>query len=129
MDEEPGRLNPDEYPLAPPEPRSVDQRPLSYGVYHEPSFEEPQQDRRRWQFSLSEMLWITAGTAVVLSLLGCLPGGYSAKGFAAVAGMAVLVSLVFLEMLKPQRMIFYIGWWLGFGAYVLSSAAAITLGK
>jgi ABC-type multidrug transport system permease subunit len=129
MDEEPRRPDgDDEYPLAPPEPRPALSRPLTYGILREESPAEAEEDHRRWQFSLSEMLWMMAGSSVILSLLGCLPGGYSAKAFAALAGLIVMVSFLVLELLKPERMIFYIGWWLGFLAYIASSVVAIAIG-
>ena len=114
-----------EYPVARPDPESVDRQPAVYPVYHEPGPEPPAEER--FQFSLAEMLAVTAVVAFVLGLVSYLPGGYTGKW--AVAGVGVLATMVVLELVGVTRPIARLGWWVMFVLYLLICVMVTVAGR
>jgi hypothetical protein len=118
----------DVYSVAPPDPEVVDYKPSVYPVVHQqPPEPEPQEDDR-FQFTLAELLLFTAVASFFLSILGLLPGGYTAANFAGLTGAGVLLSLGVLAVLKPSRAIIRLGWWAMVVVYALACVVAIIRG-
>ncbi len=86
---------------------------------------DEEQETGDHQFTVGELLGLVAVVAVVLGVMGCLPGGHSMEILAGVAGITVLASLVLLALLQPSRPIFQIAWWTLLGLYALASLAAV----
>ena len=63
--------------------------------------------------------------SVLLSLLSTLPGGYAPKTLATVFGMGLLVSLIFLGVLKAERAIVQVAWWIALVFYVVACVVAV----
>jgi hypothetical protein len=115
---------PDEHSVVPPDPERAEYR-SPYGPVDpnevpqvEPTEKEP------FQFSLAELLLLTALVSVLLGILGCFPQQYAAG----LAGLGALVSMLALAILKPTRAIMYVGWWFVLGIYLLSCVRAIVGG-
>jgi hypothetical protein len=122
-DEDPDRSDPnDEYPLRPAGKTLADYQYSVFPLYREPELEEPP-----LQFTLAQLLWVMTFVAVGLSLLRCFPVDQS-KLIAAAAGVTLLLSIIILEVAKPQDRRVYLVWWIGAGIYVLSSVTAMFRG-
>jgi hypothetical protein len=85
-------------------------------------------DEERYQFSLLELLGLVAATALWFGLIVSLPGGRSAKVFAGLTGLLVLVGLVVLEGFGITRPIVRLAWWLALAVYLAACAAALITG-
>jgi lipopolysaccharide export LptBFGC system permease protein LptF len=126
MGEETGRPNEpqptdDEYPVLPPDPERVDYKPTLEPFDLDELLEANVADEARFQFSLAELLLLTAMASLILGILGCFPRQYAAG----LAGLGALISLIVLAVLKPQRPVIYLGWWVILGIYLLSCVAAM----
>jgi hypothetical protein len=122
----------DVYPVAPPDFESVEHDsegtpsvdpPASRGP---PEPEPPQEGR--FQFTLAEMLLAVAAASLFLSILGLLPGGYTAANFAGLTGGGVLLSLLVLTLLQPARPIIELCWWAMLVVYGVACVVAILRG-
>ena len=113
----------EEYPLVAPEsePEIEDAVwfPGRSGDPHEP---EPPEG---FQFTLAELLMLTAVVALFLSTVGLFPGGYAIKNFAGVAGVGVLLGMVVLALMQDVRPIIRVAWWVMLGLYALACVAAV----
>ena len=115
----------EDYPLAPSEPESAEDKRIWYpGKTDEPPEAEPPQ-KDRFQFSLAELLLLMAAASFFLSILGFLPEQYAIQNFAGLAGLGVLLSLIVLAFTKPARPIIHIGWWAMLLLYLLACVAAL----
>lgn len=81
--------------------------------------------KQRFQFSLSEMLLLMVAVSVFLSFVGILPGGYAPETLATLFGFGLLVSLIFLGVLKPERAIVQLAWWVVLVFYVVACVVAV----
>jgi hypothetical protein len=119
---------PDLYPVLPPDPERV-QRPSQIGSIDLDELLEPEPPgRERFQFSLGEMLLLTLAVAVFLGLVSYLPGGHSLKNLAGVGGWLLIAGAIALQLLKPDRAIFYVAWSVAFVAYLIVCVIAIAVG-
>lgn len=125
-DEDPDRIDPDdEYPLGPPGKTLADHEYTVFPLYREPQLEEPEPaESPNLQFTLAQLLWVMTLVGIGLSLLRCFPVGYS-HAIAAVAGIALLLTLAILEIAKPEDRRVYLAWWIGVGIYVISCVTAV----
>jgi hypothetical protein len=116
---------PPDYVLAPAEGKSPDQ--IRAEVQAElkaklGSFEETEPpDELVTQFSLRELMQIVFFCAIAFSVLRIVPSDL----FAGLLGLATFGGLALLTITKPQKMIFYLGWWTLLGIYVISSVIAV----
>ncbi len=99
------------YPLARPEPAAGPPEPKIYPGYQEPRDAPPPDTRESRQYSLVELFLVMTGVAVLLGFVGLLPGGYRGPLGAGLLGLIVLGLMLFLAVVKPERLIFWIAWW------------------
>ena len=114
----------EEFPLGEPGPSLADYEPAVY-PRRGAGAEEDQPGKEAFQFTLAELFWLVTGVALVLGILGCIPGGFSAEALAGLSGLGVLVSLYVLAVVQPERPIIRVAWWLLLVAYALSSLVAV----
>lgn len=114
----------DELPLSEPEPTAADYRPEVYPRYDEANGREAVGEKP-FQFTLGELLGLVGGAAVVLAILGCIPGGYSAEVIAGIAGIGLLASLIVLAWIQPSRPILQVAWWTLLVFYAMASLVAV----
>ncbi len=128
------RRTPDEYPLSPDEP------PLD--VEHCPPLPviesgKPPLDAEADQFTLSELLWLVAIAAVLLSAISSI-ARWTAIGnspaslattYATVLGFGALASMVVLAWMPEARRIVKLGWWVLLGLYIVTATAAVLMNK
>ena len=118
----------DSYPVQPPPPLPDDSEPSadSRALDELLDWLDPRgSGKERFQFTLSELLLLMVAASVLLSLLSILPGGYRPETFATVFGLGLLVSLIFLAVLKPARAIVQIAWWVVLVCYVVACVVAV----
>ena len=109
-----------DYPLAADDSAPPWQRPVNLPLVARQAEEEiPSADQ--WQFTLSELFLLTAVFALLLGLLKMFPREWAAG----LAGAGALVSMIVLAVLKPTRMIVYLGWWAMLIVYLMVCLAAI----
>ncbi len=114
----------DEHPVVPPEPERAEYRSL-YGPVDPDEFPDIKPaEKEPFQFSLAELLLLTALASILLGILGCFPHQYAAG----LAGLGALVSMLVLSILKPNRAIIHVGWWVVFGIYLVSCLRAMIAG-
>lgn len=77
------------------------------------------------QYTLRELLGLVTAVAVVLGLLGCIPGGYAPAIMAGVSGVAALVGLAVMGLVKPRRHIVMVAWWCLLAFYVAACVGAV----
>jgi len=114
----------EEYPLSAPEPTAADYEPDVFPRYGERNEEDPFAERP-FQFTLGELLGLIGGLSVMLAILGCIPGGYSAKVIAGIAGLGLLGSLIVLAVARPSRPILQVAWWMLLIFYAVASLVAV----
>jgi hypothetical protein len=120
------------YPVAPPDPESGEHEPKGTPSVHPPvspvlaEVEPPEEGR--FQFTLAEMLLAVPVASLFLSILGLLPGGYTAANFAGLTGGGVLLSLLVLTLLRPTRPIIELCWWAMLVVYAVACVVAIVRG-
>jgi len=130
-DKQPGppEVQPDEgregYPIEPPIPRSEDCEPVVYVDGDEDPFEPIPPARDRYQFSLFELLVVMTALSLLMSFLGLFPSGYSLEAFAGMAGSGVLLGLIVLSILKPDRAVVTAAWGVLLIFYVAACAFAL----
>ncbi len=122
---EQGSESGDSYPVGSPIPLSAQREPACFTPERDESLDAPPRPNARYQFSLAEMFLVISLAAVILSVLGYLPGGYSPENFAGVAGFGVLAALVVLAYLKPKRFIVHMVWWALLVFYLGACIAAL----
>ena len=115
------------YRVGAPVPFSAQREPACFSPELDDSLDVPPQPKARYQFSLAEMFLVISLAAVILSVLGYLPGGYSPENFAGVAGFGVLAALVVLGYLKPERPIVHLAWWVLLVVYLGACMTALLL--
>jgi len=118
----------EEYPLSEPGASLADYEPSIYPRRDRASgdvAEEDQPGDKPFQFTLADLFWLITGVAILLGLLGCVPGGFSAEALAGMAGVGLLVSLFVLAIVQPSRPIIRLAWWVMLGFYVLASLVAV----
>jgi hypothetical protein len=54
-----------------------------------------------------------------------LPGGHTPETYATLFGMGLLVSLIFLGVLKPERAIVQLVWWAVLALYLVACVVAV----
>ena len=86
-----------------------------------PPQEEAEVDGR---FSLRELLFLVTLVAIGLSGMHWLP----LRLYAGMSGLAALIGLVILSVLRPSRLVAHLAWWSVLGIYVLSAFAAVRSG-
>jgi hypothetical protein len=125
--------SPDEYPLSREEPPEIPR------VLPEPVIDssESAKDAEANQFTLSELLWLVAIAAVLMSTISSIarwtkignsPASLAAT-YAAVLGIATLASMVVLALLPPLRRIVTVGWWVLLSLYIVTAAAAVLVSQ
>jgi hypothetical protein len=126
--------SPDEYPLSPEEPPPEVPRVLPEPVIDSG---EPAKDTEANQFTLSELLWLVAIAAVLMSTISSItrwtktgnsPASLTAT-YAAILGIATLASMVVLALLPPLRRIVTVGWWVLLSLYVVAAVAAVLMSQ
>jgi hypothetical protein len=118
----------DEYPLLPPDPETATPKPAFYAPDPSKILEAeqpPEEEPEGFQFSLAELLGVMTAAAVFLGIVTSLPAGGSLQVGVGLAGIAVLVSLIVLDYLRPKRRILYIVWWTMFVSYLLVGLLAV----
>lgn len=124
-----------EYPLSPEEPPPPIVKAAFPATANQPA--EPPVEAESAQFSLSEMLWLVALAAVILSAissvarwttLGQSPGQLWAIS-ATLLGLAALLGVVVMSWISKARPILLVGWWVLFGLYIISAATAVLMSK
>ncbi len=116
----------DTYPVVPPDPELVDYQPRVYPRAEPPEHEPRAEDR--FQFTLAELLLTVVLASVLLSIVGLLPGGYTAANFAGLAGLGALLSLVVVTLIQPARPIVRLAWWAMLVIYGLACVVAVLRG-
>jgi hypothetical protein len=107
---------PDEYPLSDVPPL---ERPA--GVPPPEGSTPPPRPRESFQFSLGEVFLMAMALAFLLGLLRLLPRNWAAF----TAGMAALLGLGALSVLKIDRPIVLVGWWGLLVIYLLTAVAVL----
>ena len=128
----------DEYRLAPSDPEARRPGPFLPGKPFDDltggtdrpddAAASPPLDERRFQFSLAELLGLTAGTALLLSLIFSLPGGRNAKIFAGIMGLLVLGGQIVIEGFAIRRPIIRLAWWAALAVYLAACVGALMTG-
>ncbi|NQU22457.1 MAG: hypothetical protein HQ567_14365 [Candidatus Nealsonbacteria bacterium] len=116
----------EEYPLVAPDSQPEVQDAIWFpGRSGEP--DEPELPEG-FQFSVGEMMMLTAVVALMMGTVGLFPGGYEIKNFAGVAGAGVLLGMIVLALMQNVRPIFRVGWWVMLGLYALACVAVVVRG-
>jgi hypothetical protein len=111
----------DEYPLAPPDETLAEHGPPAWIETEPPEDVEPE----RFQFSVAELLGLVTAVAVLLSVSRIFPGSNHAAAFAGITGLAVLATLVVMDLVGVKRPIVRTGWWVLLGLYLLICVMAV----
>ena len=123
----------DAYPLAPSGelPPRPDPSPPP-GVRWEPAGGE-ESEPERFQFSLSELLWLVAAFSFLLSFMSSvirfLPGSMKAETFAGMMGFGTLLCLIVMAVFPSERRIVQVGWWTLAVLYLLACVMALIQGR
>jgi drug/metabolite transporter (DMT)-like permease len=112
-------------------PRRVEP-PLPCGAPPDPA----ERDAVNWegyQFTLSELLLLTAAVALVLSVLSSinrlLPGAITPKVFAGLLGVGALCCLIAGIFFQPRRPIVVVGWYVLVVLYLVACVVATLAGE
>ena len=114
----------DEYPIAPPDPESVDYRASVLPIIPQPPEAEPAQIDR-FQFSMAEGFLLVTFAAVFLGILGYFPRATAA----ALAGLGMLAAAAMISYCKPVPAIFHVAWWVMLAIYAITCVAALVAGS
>ncbi|MGD0896834.1 MAG: hypothetical protein ABR915_03295 [Thermoguttaceae bacterium] len=118
----------DQYRLAPPDPGPGPPEPRLPGEPVDPARLEPP-PKERFQFSISDLLLVTAAVSLLLSITGRLvqimPGGPTPANFAGVMGLGALACMIVLALIPQPRGIILLGWWVLSALYVMACAMAL----
>jgi hypothetical protein len=125
---------PDECLLSPEGPPPDIERPLPIPVIESG---DPPKDRVADQFTLSELLWLVAAMAVLMSVIrgiarwmtiGDSPAALAAT-YATVFGFAALASMIVLAWIPEARRIVTVGLWALLGLYIVTAVATVLMPK
>ena len=116
----------EEYPLATPEPESAPEPEVKDAIWFPGRSGEPHEPEppERFQFTLAELLMLTAVVALILGTVGLFPGGFAIENFAGVAGIGLLLGIFVLMLMQDVRPIIHVAWWVMLGLYVLACVVA-----
>ncbi|MFZ5828612.1 MAG: hypothetical protein ACOY3P_00920, partial [Planctomycetota bacterium] len=81
--------------------------------------------KRRFQFTIRDLLGVMTGLSIFMSMVMLVPGGTATEIVAGVVGMMVLVGMIVLEVVGDPPKSLKVGWWIGLTLYLIICLAAI----